>query len=443
MDKATIAGRKTTRQVSWDITRGTLVLSIFVLYLIGTHLRLSIYADGSILLPMYLMVLSAAMFSFLFMNRLLRYTGISLTIFAAFILTQPALTLAPESISFGTFLGSLQLLVSVISALAVIYALSTVDRARLRCLLIVIWCVVMALAIVEYAGLKPVFDQARETLYSGSDRFVYFAELRDLEIYGQVRTTAFASEPSFLADTLSALALMIFFLDPQRGRFWSWLRLAFIIAASFTLTPSFKIAFYLLAALVWQFWPRDQRGFVIILSSLFVLNVLLLILFEPIYGLLVEAVGGYVESGSFYGRIVIGPTVGWNVLTTYPIYGYGIGNEEGLYPVIAQVWQGSGAFQLFPWYLDLPATDLMTNGFWWQWIFLGAGGGLIFTMLTLRLLSQIGVEMPLRTLVCTWIVWYSGFAFVDPLSWYVVVVFAVGAVPPRKAVRNQHIDGTK
>ena len=178
-------------------------------------------------------------------------------------------------------------------------------------------------------------------------------------------------------------------------------------------------------------------------GSLFVLNVLLLILFEPIYGLLVEAVGGYVESGSFYGRIVIGPTVGWNVLTTYPIYGYGIGNEEGLYPVIAQVWQGSGAFQLFPWYLDLPATDLMTNGFWWQWIFLGAGGGLIFTMLTLRLLSQIGVEMPLRTLVCTWIVWYSGFAFVDPLSWYVVVVFAVGAVPPRKAVRNQHIDGTK
>ena len=58
-------------------------------------------------------------------------------------------------------------------------------------------------------------------------------------------------------------------------------------------------------------------------------------------------------------------------------------------------------------------------------------GGLIFTKLIMRLLSRIGVERPFRTLVCGWIVWYADFAFADPLSWYIVVIFFIGAVAPR------------
>jgi len=421
--------------------RSSMVLFLFAIYLVGAHLRLSVYTGDSILVPMYLMLFSAAMLGVLFLIPLLKHTGFSLSFFSAFVLTQPVLTLAPESVSIGTFLGSLQLWVSVVSALAVIYALSTIDRVRLRKLLIIIWCVFIVLAVIESAGLKPLFDLVREILYSGSDRFVYFSDQRDLEIYGRVRTTVFASEPSFLADTLSGIILMFFFLDPLRGRLKSWVVLGAMFALSFTLSPSFKMLFYLLAVLVWQFWPNNRRRVLILLFGLFFIGFLLLIFMGPISDLIYKFLGSHLESGSFYGRIAVGPVVGWEALITYPIFGYGIGNDGGLYPIIAQAWQDSGAFNIFPWFIDFPATDLMTNGFWWQWTFMGVVGGIIFTKLIMKLLARIGVVSPFRTVVCVWIVWYGGFAFVDPLSWYIIVIFSIGSTRAlNEKYNNQYQD---
>lgn len=428
-----IKGDTVHRHKYLSVRRSTLVMILFVFYLIGCHLRLSIYLDGSILLPMYPMLLSAAMLSLLFWNSLLRYNGVTFTIFALFVLTQPMLTLAPESFDIETLKASLQLLVSVVSALALIYALSTVKRARLRRLLLAVWGIIIILGIIEAAGLKPIFDQVKEVLYAGSDRFIYTADLRDLSIYGQVRSTVFATEPSFLADTLAGLFLLVFLLDPDRGGFRSWLILGVMIVVSFYTAPSFKMVFYIVALFVWQYWPHSQRGLFILLSSLFFFGFMLLILLEPVSNFLLQVVGRHIESGSFYGRIAVGPAVGWGALTDFPIYGYGIGNEKGLYKIIAQAWNDSGAFSRFPWYQERSATDLMTNGFWWQWTFLGILGGLIFTKLIMRLLREIGVMTPLRTIVCVWIVWYAGFAFVDPLSWYIVVIFSIGSVStPRR-----------
>lgn len=441
MYKSIVVENNARRLMHTGVRRNSLVLMLFLFYLVGTHLRLSIYTGDSILVPMYLMLFSAAMLGVLCLIPLLKHTGLSLMFFSAFVLAQPVLTLAPESVSTGAFLGSLQLWVSVVSALAVIYALSTIDRVRLRKFLITIWCVFIVLAVIESAGLKPLFDQAREMLYSGSDRFVYYSEQRDLEIYGRVRTTVFASEPSFLADTLSGIILMIFFLDPLRGRLQSWVVLGAMFALSFILSPSFKMLFYLLAVLVWQFWPNNRRRVLMLLFGLFFIGFLLLIFMGPISGLIYKFMGSHLESGSFYGRIAVGPVVGWEALTTYPIFGYGIGNDEGLYPIIAQAWQDSGAFRIFPWFMDFSATDLMTNGFWWQWTFLGVIGGIIFTKLIMRLLARIGVMSPFRTVVCVWIVWYGGFAFVDPLSWYMIVIFSMGSIKHLNEKRiNQYRD---
>ena len=437
MDNAMIKGDSVHRHKYFSVRRSTLVMILFVFYLIGCHLRISIYSDGSILLPMFPMLLSAAMLSLLFWNSLLRYNGVTFAIFAIFVLTQPMLTLAPESFAIDTLKASLQLLASVVSALALIYALSTVERARLRRLLLTVWGIIIILGVIEAAGLKPIFDQVKEVLYANSDRNIYTADLRDLAIYGRVRSTVFATEPSFLADTLAGLFLLVFLLDSERGGFKSWLLLGVMIVVSFATAPSFKIVFYIVALFVWQYWPHSQRGLSILLSSLFFFGFWLLIFLEPVSNFLLQVGGRHIESASFYGRITVGPAVAWGALTDFPIYGYGIGNEKGLYPVIAQAWNDSGAFSRFPWFQELSATDLMTNGFWWQWTFLGIIGGLIFTKLIMRLLREIGVMTPLRTIVCVWIVWYAGFAFVDPLSWYIVVIFSIGAVStPRKLRRS-------
>ncbi|SDF69791.1 hypothetical protein SAMN04488105_1541, partial [Salipiger thiooxidans] len=313
-------------------------------------------------------------------------------------------------------------------ALALIQALSSLDPQRLRRLVLWIWCIMITLATLEALGLKPVFDAVRDVLYSGSGRGVYEATQRDIGIYGRVRTTVFASEPSFLADTLASLILLVFFLDPKRGSIASWARLGGMLALSFLLSPSFKMAFYVLAAVVWQFWPRNLRGLTSLIAGLAVAGVLLAVFYGPILGFFLETVGGHLESGSFYGRIGVAHSVGFEALRNYPLFGYGLSNQDGLYPIIAQVWQSSGAFALFPWYQPLPAQGLMSNGFWWEWAYLGIAGGLIVTLLMTSLLRRIGVELPLRTVVCTWIVWYAGAAFVDPRSWYMIALFAVGAV---------------
>ncbi|SDF50226.1 hypothetical protein SAMN04488105_1251, partial [Salipiger thiooxidans] len=96
------------------VRRSTLVMILFTIYLIGAHLRLSLYSGSSILLPMYPMLLSAAVMTLLFMNQLLTRAGALFAIFAGFILIYPLLTTAPGSEYRSTLLGSLQFLVSVI-----------------------------------------------------------------------------------------------------------------------------------------------------------------------------------------------------------------------------------------------------------------------------------------------------------------------------------------
>ncbi|MFY0312722.1 hypothetical protein ACFMBG_22885 [Leisingera sp. D0M16] len=412
----------------FQVRRSTFIMVLFIIYLLGAHLRISLYAGGSLLLPMYPMLLSAAVITLLFNRKLLSRAGTVFAAFAGFILITPILSSAPGSGYDNTLLGILQFLVSVTAALAFIIAVSTLDQNRLRKLLIWIWITVIVLAALESAGLKPVFDQIRELIYSGSGRGVYEATQRDLSIYGRVRPTVFASEPSFLADTLMAITLMTFFLDPRRGQIASWARLGAMAALSFMLAPSFKMAFYLLAAAIWQFWPRNLKGTVTLLIGLSLAGAIAALSFDVILTIFLQTAGSHLESGSFYGRIGVAHTVGLEALYAHPLFGWGLSNQSGLYPLIAQTWQSSGAFFLFPWYQDNLAEDLMSNGFWWQLSFLGFAGTAIFILLVTMMLRQLGVVLPFRSLVCSWIVWYAGAAFVDPHSWFILVVFSVGSL---------------
>lgn len=423
-----------SRQSRFTVRKSTLICILFVIYLIGAHLRLSIYAGASILVPMYLMLFPAAIVTLLFINDLLERAGATFGLLVVFALAQPVLTTAPGSSYGNTLLGIMQLLVSIISALAFIYALSKVDHGRVRRIVLTIWWIVILLAALEVLALKPVFDQLRDALYAGSGRGIYSADFRDVAIYGRVRPTVFASEPSFLADTLSVLTLMVFFLDRNRGSLRSWSIMGAMVMVSFYLAPSFKILFFLTAALVWQFWPRNFKGLLNLLWGLGVAALLLALFFTQIFAFFVNFTGGHLESGSFFGRIGVAHKVGLSALETFPLFGYGIGNDGGLYPIIANEWNASGAFYLFPWYQDLPATDLMSNGFWWQVSYLGILGTLGFAALVLRLLREIGVASPLCTLICGWILWYAGAAFVDPHSWSLLMIFGIGAVQARSDV---------
>ncbi len=386
---------------------------------------------------MYLALFAAGALALLFFSKILSCIGATFLFLILYIAALCAVSLGSAEFLGDILLGSTQLVASIFTACAVIVALSSVNPNRLRRLLRVIWIIFIVLAVVETLGFKSFFDSVRDVIYSGSGRFVYSEALRDMSIYGRVRTTVFASEPSFFADTISSLTLMIFFLDPRRGTPKSWIYFSCMFALNYSLVPSFKMIFYVIASLVWQFWPRNTATTIRIFMTIVAIFAVLYMSFSTAIAynfsnawqqILDSSIGRHLASGSFYGRVVVGAAVGIEALSQHPLLGYGIGNTDGAYPVVAQVWSQSGAFSRFPWYYHLSAKDLMSNGFWWQWVFLGILGGAAFNLLVFKLLTRAGVEKAFRTIFCSWIVWYAGAAFVDPVSWFVVVVFSVGSL---------------
>lgn len=411
-----------------SIRSSTIIITLFTIYLIGAHLRLSLYSGNSILVPMYLMIASGALVSLFSIKILVHAVGLPIITIIIFIIAQPFLSYTLGTRQEISITSSIQLLVSIIISLSFVWALSTVDRMRLWRMLFVFWASLIALALIENSGFRPFFDGIRDILYGGADRGIYASDLRDMELYGSVRSTVFASEPSFLADSLCSLVLLMFMLDPQRGLLSSWIRFGAMQFLCILVSPSFKIVFYIAALLLWQYWPRNPRSQLFIGLSLPIFALVLWLLSPSLLPILEGMLGQHSETGSFYGRVEVGPSVAAKALVNSPFFGYGLGGADEVYPIISSIWFESGAFQKFPWYVDLGARDLMSNGFWWQWIFLGLAGGMVFIVLLLRLMDGIGITNPIRALVCTWIVWYAGSAFVDPQSWYMLIIFSIGSM---------------
>lgn len=398
---------------------------LLAIYLLGAHLRLTFYSSsGSTLVPNFLMLLSGAILVVTQLDQFKR-TGKLLLILTLFIVIQPVITLAPLSLGeFDTMQSGLQLTASITAALAVLLTASRLTAKSLRRFFLGAWAALMLIAVFETFGGQTLVRSAQAALYGGSNRGIYAADNRDLYLYGQVRPSGFASEPSFFADSWAATANLVFLLDKNRGSAASWIRLVLMYAVSFLLAPSVKVVFYFAAVLVWHFWPRTKGAYVGLSGALIAAGWLLYLLdAHVIVGRISSA-----ETGSFFARITVAPFIGAEALQNFPIFGYGIGNHQGMYDLMRDVWQSSGGFAMFPYFRPVTSQGLMTNGFWWQWAYLGVLGGLILTFLVVRLLSALGVEHPVRTVTCTWIVWYGGFGFVDPASWWILVVFAIPEV---------------
>ncbi len=194
------------------------VYALIVVALIGMHLRLSVETStGAQVVPMYPLLLSAALLSFRVGNELARRAGQLIVVLAVFLLIEPFVSFAPESASVVNLLSALQLLASVLSALIIIAVCRTLPRDGLRKLFFGFWVALMVLALLESVGLRDVFTSIRDALYFTSQRGIYSEAARDIVLYGKIRPTALASEPSYLADSYMSMIVAVFLLDPRRG----------------------------------------------------------------------------------------------------------------------------------------------------------------------------------------------------------------------------------
>jgi len=417
-----------------SFSRSTVGLALLIAFFVGAHLRLSIYSGGSVLVPQFICLAAGGALAALYHRALLRALPLMLLLAAALVLA-PILNFPFLSTSavFETYKGSIQLLVSMTLMLAVAALVTTVEPARLARLSTRLWLFFVLLALLEFVALRDVFEAISQAIYSASGRGLYSGVERDQLLYGQIRPKVMATEPSFLATTLLCLCTMAILSMRSAGKPHAVRNGLLMLAVTYLVCPSMIIVFFMAAIATWMYWPRTKKGRALVLFLLggaLVSTLIAQSYMTQLAALSKLALGDHGATGSFFGRIAVGPSVGIDVLARYPLLGVGVGNAEAARPIIDSNWLNKGAFALFPWFADptLRANDLMSNGFWWQWIYMGAVGGLLFMALTKALLRTMGVALPFRAIVCAWIVWYAGAAFVDPISWFALAIFCI---PPR------------
>lgn len=411
--------------------KSAIAVSLLIMFVVGNHLRLSLYSGGAVLVPSYLSLLAGVALMVLYSPSLTR-AAIHLYVLGVWLAFAPLLNtlLVPQALSLEGYKSSLQLLASITLMLPVAIALHRIPPRRLIRTAVWIWLTLIALALVETLLLRDTFNAITEAIYSASGRGNYLSVDRDQLLYGQVRPRVLASEPSFLATTLLCLCTLAITGMQVNGTPGLMLRAGAMLVVTYMVSPSLVIMFYAGALLIWSHWPRTRKAkqlAIIIAASASIVALLLSMNATQLAAAYEVAFGERGATGSFFGRILVGPSVAMEVLTKYPLLGLGVGNDAVSRPIIDDIWASKGAFALFPWFADpgLRAGDLMSNGFWWQWIYFGLLGGIIFLVIVARIMRSVGITRPYRALVCAFVIWYSGAAFVDPLSWFLVALFSM------------------
>jgi len=265
-------GLRSQPERTWLVRKSSLAVFLFIVGIIGLHLRLSLVVGGVQLVPFYLFAFSALAMASIYRQEILTKAGAPLIILAAFILLAPVFSTAPGKSYVSRLPSLLSFLISITASIGFYVAVRRVPSDRMRRIVIWVWVTFIALAVLESVGLKPIFDSIRSVIYAGSGRGVYEAVNRDLALYGKVRPTVFATEPSFLAYTLAILNFLNHVLQPFPR---SWQALAITVAMfvmSFLIAPSFTYVFFMGALLTWTFWPTTVRGFaglLLVLSAVF------------------------------------------------------------------------------------------------------------------------------------------------------------------------------
>jgi hypothetical protein len=281
-----------------------LIKFLLVIFMIGFHTRLSVYSGGAILVPMYICLFSGAGLFLLALQRGLgRLLAPLLGVVGLIVLT---------GLSAGVFggdtvalvRGAIQLSVSIVISAGVAVVLGSEEMRGEDRFFLTLWVVFLVIACIELIpAVRPAFDQVSSALYSGSGRGLYASLDRDLQLYGQYRPKAFASEPSFLATTLSTLNILVLFTGMYRGRRRALPRFFVMLVVAYLVAPSLSALFYLTAALVFVFWPKTAGGKAMAVGAL-LLAVTVLAAF-PLTG--ASAFSAHQKSGSFFGRITAGP----------------------------------------------------------------------------------------------------------------------------------------
>lgn len=403
---------------------------LLILFLVGIYLDLSIdLAQG---VPVPTVIAGPAGLALLVRNaRQIEGRHLVALLVVILLFLASILSAADYRFLFERFKGFVQLSYSLVIGYGVFITILKYDRDQIAlillgfCLLIVVGC-----ALENYAGLGTVSDAFRAAVFETG---VYKSERRDLELYGMIRPKLFTSEPSAVTFSFTLYAFAWLVLSTWRLKLLVYLGL---LAAGFLLMrgPTLLLGFLLAVPYEVFIAARKGRGAsaefnMLRLFATLVLAALLLVAFYAVgTSFYAERLDSIARGGdpSFFARVTGPMLVAAEVVKDHAIAGAGITGEEFIADTVLQIYGTSS---------DLPArwrfdriSGVLTNYFWFHWIYLGLVWGIAMLVALAWYLRVLGAPS-LAFCGAVWAIFgQASGGYVSPRVWLVLYVSCAVAI---------------
>lgn len=379
--------------------------------LFSVFLSIHLSVSGSLLFPYVAAFATSLVLICLEWRRL--STGVAIA--ACLLLTATVAFFAlsiPYAVAPSRRLLSLaQLYVALITNYGLFLGLSSLQSRTVSRLFMSVAVFVLIVATLEvHFGLRPFVDTVRSVIHQQ----YYDDATRDLQLYGAVRPSVFASEPS-LVGIFWGLSLCGWLL-PDADRFgFRRLIVASLLTASAVFVIRSPTIFYAVTItavglIVHRLTGSANPGVRLIKSVLLFACFITVIASTSLLVYAADELGGLTEEivkgNSFYSR-QIGPyRLASSMADTSPFFGFGLGGDAEMTPYVMDAFSPVIENMI----ADFNAADvasvpgmainfsegktshLLTNSFWQFWISFGILGGAIVASIVAFALAKLGVR---------------------------------------------------
>jgi len=304
-----------------------------------------------------------------------------------------------------------QLYAALITNYGFFLGLSSLQSRTVSRLFMAVAVFVLIVATLEvHFGLRPFVDTVRSVIHQQ----YYDDTIRDFQLYGAVRPSVFASEPS-LVGIFWGLSLCGWLLaDPDRFGFRQLVVASLLTAAAVFVIRSptifYAVTITVIGLIVHRLRRSANPGVRLIKSVLLFACFISVIASTSLLVYAADAFGGLIEDivkgDSFYSR-QIGPyRLASSMADTSPFFGFGLGGDaemtpyamDAFSPVIENMIAGFNSTDVASVpgmainFSEGKTSHLLTNSFWQFWISFGVLGGAIVASIVAFALAKMGVR---------------------------------------------------
>jgi hypothetical protein len=379
--------------------------------LVSVFLSIHLFVSGTLLFPYAAAFTTSLVLIWLEWRRLSTGAGIAACLLVIATVAFFALSIRYAAAPSRRLLSLAQLYAVLITNYGLFLGLSSLPSRTVSRLFLSVAVLVLVVATLEvHFGLRPFVDAVRSAIHQQ----YYDDTTRDFELYGAVRPTVFASEPS-LVGIFWGLSLCGWLLaDPDRFGLRQLVVASLLTAAAVFVIRSptifYAVTITVIGLIVHRLRRSGNPGVRLIKSATLFACFILVIASTSLLTYAAEEFGGLIEDivngDSFYSR-QIGPyRLASSMVDTSPFFGFGLGGDaemtpyamDAFSPVIENMIAGANAADVASVpgmvinFSEGKTSHLLTNSFWQFWISFGILGGSIVASIVAFALAKLGVR---------------------------------------------------